>query len=56
MSRSCMLLPNAVAALLPVPASSSAVTKLVLEKANMVTRILITLRALRTWVLCSTAH
>jgi len=56
MSRTCVLLPNGVAALLPVPASPSAVTKLVMEKASVVTRILTTLGALLMWVLYSSAH
>jgi len=58
MTRSCMLLPNAVADLLPVPTSSSVVTKLILKAAStsIVTRILTTVRALRVWVLRSTAY
>jgi len=56
MSRTCVLLPNGVSALLPVPASSSSVTKLVTERASLVTRILTTLGALLMWVLCSAAQ
>jgi len=56
MSRTLMLLPNTVAALLPIPAPSSAVTKLVMETASVVARILTNLRALLMWALCSTAH